>query len=778
MEINNKFRWIYSAGFCIILILPLLSLPPYFFPPDWGKTIVFRSITAILLFLFIFQLLFRKNEIKLPNFKKNTVFWLLTSLLAIFLLATVFSVDPLLSLWGNPLRSGGVVTFAFYFVLSALAYILFKKDDWKNTWNISIAIGVLVSIGAVIQYYGLFYKIFFAMPGRPSSSLGNPILLAIYLLLLIFLALSLGVKERITWKKVFYFTSAALFSYVILIAGSRAAYLGLGAGTLYFLLFYPIRSTLSSALDVKQKVNNTSTKKIKIIKIATLILLLLSAGFFAYVNTTDQYPNFLNQNKLFNSIAPRLSIKLILNDSRFHAWSGIDYKILLEKPLLGWGPENFSVGFDKYYNPAIPFLGQDWGGWWDKAHNILLDTGAQAGVFALMVYLSIFAALFYNLNKIKRYYSKKAELDLNRYDIATHAIMATLVGYLFANFFSFDSFSSYLIFFLLVAYSMHLIPQNNEQKEAPVQAKQKNKAWKPAVISVLFIFLMVFLWQYNLMPSQVNSKINEAQQLAKGKQCDKALSLMEKTFTQHTFLDSYARLEYVDLTKTCIDFYPENNLAYIKRGLELISEAVKTQPLYTRFWISMGNSATLLAAQEKDVQIKNDLLKKAGNYFDKASQLGPKHQEILVGRTKMAIVEKDYNAAKDYSEKCISLESTLGDCYWYLALTEIYSNDLASAQKNLEKVQNTPKKYEANSIVGLGELSDAYASIFDYKDLALVYQKLVKINPGSAQYHSSLAFIYKELGQYAKARQEALTALQLSPESKPNVDAFLNSLPY
>ena len=85
---NNIFYKIYLAGFLVILALPLLTMPPWFFPPDWGKTIVFRSILSALLLLFAFQLLYKRNSINLPVIKRSKIIWLLLVLLAIFLLAT------------------------------------------------------------------------------------------------------------------------------------------------------------------------------------------------------------------------------------------------------------------------------------------------------------------------------------------------------------------------------------------------------------------------------------------------------------------------------------------------------------------------------------------------------------------------------------------------------------------------------------------------------------------------------------------------------------------
>ena len=82
-----------------------------------------------------------------------------------------------------------------------------------------------------------------------------------------------------------------------------------------------------------------------------------------------------------------------MNDSRFYAWS-MDYKILADRPILGYGPENFAVGFDKYYDPLVPNIKSE-GVWWDKAHNIILQTGNEAGILGIIAYLALFIILFW-----------------------------------------------------------------------------------------------------------------------------------------------------------------------------------------------------------------------------------------------------------------------------------------------------------------------------------------------------------------------------------------------
>ncbi len=767
---SHKFRWLYAIGFFIILALPILTFPPYFFPADWGKTIIFRSILAILLFLFAYQYFFRKQELHLPILKKNVLVWLLAALFIIFLLASIFSVDPYFSFWGSPYRSGGFITFAFYFVFAILVFMLFDNGDWENAWLVSIIIGVFVSLIAIIQYYGLLGSLFAPAPYRPPSTMGNPDILATYLLLLSFITLSLGIKEPFhshsgKTKKIFYFFSLILFLHVMLISGARAVYLGMALGLLYFLLLYP--------------------KKMKVIKPIIVGLAILAGGVIFYVSAIDQYPKFLEQSRLFEPIISRLSVKKLISDPRFAAWQ-IDLHIVKDRLLLGYGPENFSVGFDKYYNPAIPYLNTDIS-WWDKAHNIIFQTISDAGIFALITYLLFFVALFWQLNKLKN--QQKSASESEHQKLLAHGIQATLIGYFIANLFGFDSFATYLIFFLIIGYSLYLTDHSRIKTSVIASRSEaislnlfdrllrfaRNDGGRKTIFAFLFILLIWFLWQYNLLPFYINGQANKAQDLVNQKNCAAAFALMDMQLQYHSFLDSYTRLEYGDFVKSCNGDYPEYSRAYLKKGVEVISQAIKIQPLYTRYWIFLGNAATILAEQEKNIETKNSLLTEAKNYLNKALQLSPRHQEILVGLAKLQIVAGNYQGAKQYSQECITINSAFPDCWWYLGLSKIYLKDGTDADKTILK--SNQKGYDITTEASLLELSNAYGSVSDYQNLVSVYEKLVAKNQNNPQYHSSLAFFYRQTGQYAKARQEALTVLRLSPQSKQNVEAFLQTLP-
>lgn len=303
-----------------------------------------------------------------------------------------------------------------------------------------------------------------------------------------------------------------------------------------------------------------------------------------------------------------------------------------------------------------------------------------------------------------------------------------------------------------------------------------NPQFKKTIIFISGTILIIFLLQYNLVPLQINTQIQRASFLADNKKCEEAFNVMEKVLGQRSFLDAYLRVKYVENIKTCAEFYPEKNLEYAIKGVELMKEAVKTRPLYSRLWLFLGSFTTIKANAEQNPEAKANLLKEAGSFFDKASQLAPNHQEILTESAKADMVAKNYQAMKEKSEKCIALDPKLGDCYWTKALSEIYLKDFENAEKDIQLAQDN--RFQTNSISSLHQLALAYAVIENFKELAIVYEKLIEINPETAQYHSSLAFTYYNLREYKKAREEAAKFLELMPEAKDEVNAFLKTLPY
>jgi len=761
---SNNLYWVYLIGFFLILALPLLNLPPWFSPPDWGKTIVFRIILSILIFIFLWQILSNGERFSV-KFSQGTkiVLSLLLALFLVYLLATIFSLDRNFSLWGNPYRSGGFVNFAFYIIFAVLAFLILRDKDWQKIWDFALIIGILVSIIAIFQQFGLISKVFIPFETRPPSTLGGPIFLAIYLSLLSFLAFSFGLKEENLKKKLFYFFVLTLFLFtIIFITLTRAAFVGLVAGFLWFLFFYPVP---------EQVRYGASPKRLVWLKISAFILLFLGIYGIYYINTQPELPKFIQENKILLGAAQRLSIKAVLQEARISGWK-ISFEALKNRPILGYGPENFSIGFDKYYDSTLPYMGA---GWWDRAHNFIFDISVTAGVPALVIYLLLFGVLFFQLQKLKSFSSTNnesvANLRISEYlnPAILHGIQATFLAYLVANFFSFDGFSTYLISFLLIGYSLHLISENIPEKTFNFNIKGQS-----IITSVLFLGLVLFIWNFNIRPFQINTQINKAGVLAKNEQCEEAIKIMEEELLEKSYLDSYLRLKYVEFLGECekslskkIDFHQKVSV--------LLAEGTKLQPYYTRNWILLGGVTNILIAREKNPELREKLKQAANYYLEKAHQLSPERQEVYTEWINTDLLTGEYQKAKEKSQECINLNPKLGYCWWLLALSNIYLNDPEAAQENINIAGQ--KGYFINSEASLSQLVVAYSKSKNYLKLIETYQGLINIRPEEPQYHASLAYTYKEIGQFEKAREEALIVLKLNPNLQNEVEAFLRTLP-
>jgi len=777
MRFNGpKFRWLYLVGFFLILALPLLNLPPWFSPPDWGKTIVFRVVLSVMLFLFLFQVLQGKSFLSLKNADSyaeqrrrfGLAFWLLIALFGIFLLTTIFSLDRNFSLWGSPYRSGGFINFAFYIIFAVLTFLILRKSDWQKIWDFAIFIGILVSIIAIFQQFGLISKIFISFEARPPSTVGGPIFLAIYLLLLSFLALSFGIKEVKLWKKPFYFLSFLLFIFVaIFITQTRAAMIGFGIGFLYFLIFYPFKKFwLSFGL-----------------KILALTLLILGIYGIYFVNTQTELPQFIQKNKFLNGVTARLSIKAGLADPRVSGWK-VSWQALKNRPILGYGPENFSIGFDKYYDPSLPGIEKMPGGvysWWDRAHNFVFDIGVTAGVPALIIYLSLFGTLFWQLQKLKTADLYGLKADSYGYYIVVHGIQATIIAYLVANFFSFDTFSTYLISFLLIAYSLHLIYYPNlrivsesANKKMPGTFLGKLAKYRGIIIFLCFVLLIWFVWDFNIKPFQINSQINTAIYESQHNFCENSLNRMEKILPSSSILDSYLRLKYIDIIQECLKQKPELTFQLSQKATQLLKEVAEMRPYYTRSWLLLGGFTNVLIEKNTRPELAEGLKKEANDYFAKANGLSPKHQEVFIEWIKTDLLTGEYQKAKTKAQKCLDLNEKIGDCWWLKGLSEIYLGEVKKAQEDIKLASQ--KGYPIDSKASLLQLAKVYGETKNYQELVEIYQKLIIMEPSNAQYYAFLAVSYKEIGDFENAKKEALKVLELQPEAREEVEAFLESL--
>ena len=438
------------------LLTPLIVLPAYFtFPFIVPKALFFQTVMVLTGMVLVLAGWSEVEKWQWKNIFKQPLTLALGAYLAVLILATIFSYDWRFSLWNNQERMLGVFTIVHYFILfNASGYFFPEAKDWKRL------LGILSGVGVVAVGVGLTQKLspdflYNRGAGQVVSTLGNSIYLAGFGLYL-FCVNSYFFRKQVGVGK-WLAASAAIFGLIgIFIAGTRGTFLGLLGGLATVGLIYLILGR-----------GEKKTKQIALGLIAGLLI--LGAGSFAFRQTV-----FVKSLPIIGRVA-NLSLEGTAR-TRLMAWQA-GLKGFAERPLLGWGPNNYYYVFNKFYNPEFLKYGfQET--WFDSAHNFFINILATEGILGLMAYLTLIGAGFYELGRV--YKKDNQSLDLLAWG------SAFLVGRSIHDFFAFADLTSYLCLFLFLAW----VQVNFKNAPGPVVPARSVGWGKVALISVAGLIII------------------------------------------------------------------------------------------------------------------------------------------------------------------------------------------------------------------------------------------------------------------------------------------------
>lgn len=460
----------------LLLFVPLLVSGAYFFPFVAPKGLFLMALIEIAFFSWLI-LAFLNRQYR-PQ--RNILFWALTIFLIFLTLATIFGQDPSRSFWSNFERMSGLLMWLHLFGFFMVASSVFKKKDWLRIFLISIAVAIIVCF--------LFWATKLGIKNLPTgyngSTLGNSSFLATYLLFNIFFAFYLfaALRKEKEFSSLFFAKTKKPYLLVVLFAlimmlitlmfsTGRAAILAFFGGLALLAILY-------WALEVK---NKSLRQWGRITLIFSLIIFI--AGIIIL-----HWPNSIAQQWLSER-----SLK-----SRQAIWENA-VQGLKERPVLGWGPENFSFVFDQHFNPGF-YLPAEYGPdvRFDRAHNIIFDNLIDAGLTGLFAYLFILGAAFWVLG---RAYLK------NKLDFWTAALPAVLlVAHFVQNLTVFDMPASFLMFFLTLSFISAVSPKIEAKLKEKQEKRMEPKKITFAVLLVVAMVLILFIYSltyFVVRPSKV-----------------------------------------------------------------------------------------------------------------------------------------------------------------------------------------------------------------------------------------------------------------------------------
>ena len=135
----------------------------------------------------------------------------------------------------------------------------------------------------------------------------------------------------------------------------------------------------------------------------------------------------------------------------------IGWGAFLDRPLLGWGPENFQKAFEKLATPAFYQGGV---GSFDNAHNKVVDEMATKGTVGTLFYAALWVALVWAVARRRRPPDE---------EVMAYAVLGALGAYFVNNIFLFDVNGALLQWALLVAWV--IAQEQTPEEEAQVSVR-------------------------------------------------------------------------------------------------------------------------------------------------------------------------------------------------------------------------------------------------------------------------------------------------------------------
>ena len=702
MTRQTSLKWLKAIVYVGIyggLLMPLVFLPVVIFPFVFSKLIFFQMVVGL---TFPAYLILAWVE---PAYrpKKNILFLAILSYFIALALSVIFAVDPFRAWWGNQERMNGFFTLLHFFAWLTMTIGVLKT--WKSWERLLTYEVVLSGIMAIVPYLQQVKHdlLLFVSYGRVGGLLDNPIYMGAYQIFNLFFLALLFLKNPSRKARIFYGVIALLDIGAFMMAQSRGALVGLAAGIGIFAIYYALF---------------THNKKARYGILGAALLFFLSYGvLFAFRDTP-----FI-QNSMLGRITYLGGI-----EGRFIAWK-ISWQGFLERPITGWGFDNYHILFNLKFNPLSLRAGS-YETWFDRSHNTVLDVLSMTGLVGFLTYFSIFGAIFYG---VWRAFKKKWV------DLPIAAILTALpVAYFVQNLFVFDHPAAFSMSFLLFALTIAATRgdfSGGTQAEIvkPADGRVRQVSW--IAFTIVFLAGVLLVWRTSALPFKAsmisiaaNQTFTQEAAYAKIKQASEIWTpyLDEQTFLLSRNLMAYAAQGTADRVPHIKEIYAVTK--------QITAEELRRHPRNTHPHFVFARLLQDMSAYDKNALAESE------QQYKIAIDTSPKRQQVLYGLARLYLLEGRKDEALDIYRQVRDFDPELGMGYWTYGVSLFYDKgDTAEGAKQIIQSQTVTYAYLLQDARELVPLLDAYAIANDAAGLETALLKNMANLPMSGSLYAQVA---------------------------------------
>lgn len=185
-------------------------------------------------------------------------------------------------------------------------------------------------------------------------------------------------------------------------------------------------------------------------------------------------------------------------------------------------------------------------------------------------------------------------------------------------------------------------------------------------------------------------------------------------------------------------------------------------------WVALGRVYEAVSAPELKVE---GAYESAQFAYGEALRHNPKNPAIFILYSRLAIVKKDLNQARNYALQAIQLKRNYIDAYFLLSQIEVEAKNIKGAIESVTAVTIIDPT-NSGAFFQLGLLK-YYSS--DFKGAITNLQKAIEITPNYANAKYFLGLSYERIGEHAKAIAEFEELKKTNGDNK-EVDTILTDL--
>ena len=624
----------------IVLLVPLLVNPFGCRFYELPKVAFFRFAVLLLLTAWLVARINLRGSIAGSLRKLLARPLVLPALLFAFahVLSTITSVAPHLSIWGSYLRVHGILNVLCYAIFFLLIIL-----NLRTARQLEQLITVALLASLPVAFYGVLQRsgIDPLFPGKDYSSrvistIGNPIFLGAYLIMVIPLALGrllvslrallgggqLASSRRSQLLEVIGYASLLVLQLgCLLYTKSRGPWFGLLSGAVLFAVLVALRHRIRRLLFIAV--------------VAGVGLVVLLAALNLPNTPLEPFTEspYLSRLVFSDELAAGTGTEWV----RLFIWQGT-LELIKSNPnigftpdplrplrlFIGYGPETMEVVFPQVDPPGLAYV-EAREAIVDRAHNELLDLVVTTGVLGLLAFLLLMGCFFYyGISLLRRARSFNTQVSLI-------ALLSAMFAHLVEAQFGILLPSAELLLWLYLALvsAMCIAETTSAEQESmdfvdspPAEASTNNANRLRSVVSLLVVCVIPLFASYsniNLFLADVH--LRRGIEFRNARQYTESIAAYDRAiqvFPLEPRFYQYKAATYYELAQSIADNEVEARGQLLKAGVEALAKALEIQPLDPEY---NANTGKLYGYWARTVDPSK--FDQAVEFYERALQLAP-----------------------------------------------------------------------------------------------------------------------------------------------------------